>query len=384
MLAACARELAFLRRSPWDLCVAFVFPIVAIVVTLWIFSSGTPRHVPIAVVDQDGSVLSRTILRDIGAISGVNVAYRPASFGEALSLVRQGNAYAIVLIPHATERNVLRGRQGRIVAYTNAMYALPAGTIGRELQAVVAGASARAAVVMRAKRGIPLAEGIAQTIPISVDLVSLYNERTNYEAFLADALVPALLLLLLVLATVSSFGRELRDGTAGDWLACAGGNTVAAIAGKALPYFLAWCIFGCGSTVYLAARNGWQHGFWTVLLGTVLVVAAYLGLSLAIVGVCANFRLALSVASVVASPAFAYAGVSFPQRNMVPLARWWSEAAPLTWYLRLRIQQFQFGAAPAAATLELAALAAVAICGGGLGLLTLGSLARAPETWFKR
>jgi hypothetical protein len=69
---------------------------------------------------------------------------------------------------------------------------------------------------------------------------------------------------------------------------------------------------------------------------------------------------------------------------MVPLARWWSEAAPLTWYLRLRIQQFQFGAPPAAATLELSALAAVAICGGGLGLLTLGSLARAPETWYKR
>lgn len=383
MLAAFTRELAFLRRSPWDLSVAVVFPLLSIVLTIWIFSSGTPRHMPIALVDQDASALSRALARDLGALSGIRIAYRPASFRDAMSLVRQGDAYAVVLIPRETERTLLRGRQARIVAYTNAMYALPAGTITRELQTVVAGASARAAVVARAKRQTPLAEGLAQTMPLSVDLVSLYNERTNYEAFLADALVPSLLQLLLVLATVSAFGRELRDGTAAAWLASAGGNAPAAIAGKALPYFIAWCIFGCASTLYLASHNGWQHGLWIVLLGTILFVAAYQGVALAIVGLCANFRLALSIASAVSAPAFAYAGVSFPQHNMVPLARWWSEATPLTWYLRLRIEQLQLGAAPAAATLELAALAAVACFGAGLGLLTLGSLARSPHAWYK-
>jgi ABC-2 type transport system permease protein len=298
--------------------------------------------------------------------------------------VRQGEAYAVVLIPHDAERKVLRGQQARIEAYTNAMYALPAGAITRELQAVVVGASATIAVVMRAKRHTPLGEGIAQTMPLSLDLISLYNQRTNYEAFLADALVPSILQLLLVLATVSAFGRELRDGTAGEWLASAGGNAAAAIAGKALPYALAWCFFCCGSTLYFAARNGWQHGLWTVLLASLLFVAAYQGISLAIVGVCANLRTALSAASVVSSPAFAYAGISFPQTNMVPLARWWSEATPLTWYLRLRIQQFQFGAPPAAAAFGLAELAAVACFGAGLGILTLGALARSPETWGKR
>ncbi len=384
MLAAFARELAFLRRSPWDLSVAFVFPVIAIVLTIWIFSGGTPRHVPIAVVDQDASALSRTLARDIAAISGLRVAYRPANFREAMSLVRRGDAYAVVLIPHETERKVLRGQGARIVVYTNAMYAIPAGSINRELQEAIAGASASAAVVMRAKRHTPLAEGIAQTLPISLDLVPLYNPRTSYEAYLADALVPSLLQLLLVLATVSAFGRELRDGTAGAWLASAGGNTAAAIAGKMAPYALGFSVFGCASTFYLASQNGWRHGLWIVVLGTILFVAAYQGMSLAIVGVCANLRVALSAASVVSSPAFAYAGISFPQRNMIPLARFWSEATPLTWYLRLRIQQFQFGAAPAAATLELAALAGVALLGAGFGVLTLGALARDPKAWYRR
>jgi ABC-2 type transport system permease protein len=384
VLAAFARELGFLRRNPWDLSLALVFPLLSIVLTIWIFSSGMPRHVPIAVVDQDGSALSRTLTRDIEAVSGLRVAYRPASFHDAMSLVRQGEVYAVVLIPHETERTILRGRQAYVVAYTNAMYALPAGTVTRDLQTLVTGASMRVAVVMRAKRQTPLAEGLAQTMPISLDLVSLYNQRTDYEAFLADALVPSLLQLLLVLATVSAFGRELRDGTAGEWLASAGDNVVAAIAGKALPYFLASCAFCCGSTLYLASQNGWQHGLWTVLLGTVFFVAACQGISVATVGICANLRLALSLASVISSPAFAYAGVSFPQQSMVPLARWWSEATPLTWYLRLRIEQFQFGASPPAATLELIALAAVAFFGAGLGVFTLGSLARSPRSWYQR
>ncbi len=384
MLAAFARELAFLRRSPWDLALAVLFPVLSIVLTIWIFSSGTPRHVPIAIVDEDASALSRLLARDISAVPGLRVAYRPANFREAMTLVRQGEAYAVVLIPRETERNVLRGRQAHVVAYANAMYALPAGNIARELQEIVAETSATAAVIVRGKHKTPFVEALAQTIPVSLDLVSLYNARTSYEPFLADALVPSLLQLLLVLATVSAFGRELRDGTAGEWLAAAGGNTAAAIAGKALPYFAAWCVYGCGSTLYLAARNGWAYGLETVLAGTVLFVAAYLGLSLAIVGICANLRVALSAGSIVSSPAFAYAGISFPQQAMVPFARWWSEATPLTWYLRLRVEQLQFHAAPAAATYELASLSAAACFGFGLGVLTLGSLARSPEAWYKR
>lgn len=383
MLAAALRELAFLRRNPWDLAMVCVLPLVAIFGTIAIFSSGTPARIPVAFVDADGSPLSRRLERSIAADPRFDIVLRTPSPAAALSAVRSARVEAVVVVPHDTERSVLRGARAHVVAYVNSMHLLSDGIAERDLQAIVKGVSVTAAVRKLGEQGTPQAEGLAESMPIALDLTTLYNPRLDYMAYLADPLILAMLSVLVLIATVSALGRELRDGTAAEWLASAGGSPFAAVAGKLVPYFFVFATFESATTLFFAAREGWPHGLGVVLLAIALGVAAYQGLAVAIAAIFANLRMSLSVASAYASPGFAFAGVTFPQLGMPPFARWVSAATPLTYVLHLRFAQLQLRQPAWDALHDLTALAFFACFGLGIGLIPMGTLARTPRGWHR-
>src|SRR5262249_355210 len=67
------------------------------------------RKIPIAVVDNDQSELSRRIVETLDASGAVSVAMRAATLAEARAALDRGEAFAVVGIPPGTERDVLKG-----------------------------------------------------------------------------------------------------------------------------------------------------------------------------------------------------------------------------------------------------------------------------------
>ena len=61
MLACMWRELVYLLRHKWDLCLVTLAPLLIIVMFSSMFYAGKPEHLPIAIIDQDHGELSRTI-----------------------------------------------------------------------------------------------------------------------------------------------------------------------------------------------------------------------------------------------------------------------------------------------------------------------------------
>jgi ABC-2 type transport system permease protein len=97
-----------------------------------------------------------------------------------------------------------------------------------------------------------------------------------------------------------------------------------------------------------------------LLLGTALFVLAYQAVGILLVALFANLRFATSVAAFLASPAFAYAGITFPTMGMPAFARLWGNLLPLTHYLRLLVDQSMKGAPASVSWPSLAALLAFA------------------------
>src|SRR5271169_6085237 len=75
------------------------------------------RKIPIAVVDNDLSELSRRIVETLDASGAVSVAVRTATLAEAHAAVARGQALAVVGIPPQTERDVLKGNSVHIPIY---------------------------------------------------------------------------------------------------------------------------------------------------------------------------------------------------------------------------------------------------------------------------
>ena len=72
------------------------------------------RKIPIAVVDNDLSELSRRIVETLDASGAVKVAVRAATLAEARAALDRGEAFAVVGIPPEAERDVLKGTTAHV------------------------------------------------------------------------------------------------------------------------------------------------------------------------------------------------------------------------------------------------------------------------------
>ena len=77
------REAGRLRASLWDLSLISWIPALAVVLLLWIFSAGLPNRLPIGVLDQDHSSLTRQLTRFLQATPGLDLVRSYADPAEA-------------------------------------------------------------------------------------------------------------------------------------------------------------------------------------------------------------------------------------------------------------------------------------------------------------
>ena len=59
------RELRYLLREKWDLCLVTLAPALVIILFSSMFAQGKPDHLPIAIIDQDQSALSQSIYQHV-------------------------------------------------------------------------------------------------------------------------------------------------------------------------------------------------------------------------------------------------------------------------------------------------------------------------------
>ena len=385
------REWGRLRASPWDWAMVSWVPALALGLMCWIFSAGQPFRLPIAVWNEDHSAISRQLVRMLEATPGLEVRQQVLNRGEATDALHRMDVYGVVHIPPDLARDVKHGTGGRITLLHNAQLATASSLLQRDMRQVVGTLSAGVEMQAAAKRGSPHQVLQVQMEPIKTQLVSLFNVSTNYEQFLAAALVPALIHILAMTAGAWSVGRELRERTLGDWLNVEGQPTglaqvAAALMGKLLiPGLMLW---GCATValLYLAQLRGWTVAgsmAW-IAVGLAALVAVSLATGAALAGITLSLRTALSGTGLLSAPAFAFSGVGFPLLAMSSSARGWALSMPYTHYARLQIEQWQMGA-PVAQTLPV-------VCGlllAALVLLVLATLGlkrglQRPDKWGGR
>ena len=377
-----ARELAFLRGSPWDMALLTWIPLVLLAMISWLFAAGVARDLPIAVVDNDHGAVARHYVQLLDATPGVRVSARPMTLDAGFALVRSGKVWAVVLVPAGTSKAIDRGGAGVLVAYPNAAYNTQSGAVMRD----IANASGRLGLSLAVDTGARL-KGSAATMapPLRVEARTLFNPQTSYELLLVPLIHTAMLHLLICLAAASAVGRELRDGTAPEWLAAAGDDIVVAVAAKLLPYLAVYTLFGVAALAVFSA-SGWPvaGSVGALIAAHVLLYLAYAGIGVLFVGLTRKMMMSLSLIGVYAGASLAFSGALFPTDGAPLFTRIFSLMTPFHWFARAQAQQLE-AAAPIAATLPLLGVMLIfALVSFGLALPLLKGLARDPASWGLR
>lgn len=406
------RELRLLRRRPWDRAMLTWVPALAVALLCATFSAGLPRGLPIAVWNEDAGALPRQLQRMLQASPGLALAEPVHSAAQAQQALQSMRVYAVLHIPRQTEQRIQQGQGAALTLLHNAQMGTHAGLIERDVRQVVGTLSAGLEMQASAKRGTPAQALPIWREPITLELRPLFNPSGNYEAFLALALIPALLYVLAMTSGAWVVGRELRDRSLGDWLlpappavpdasdapaapavAAAAGPDLprwwaiaSALVGKLAPAWLSLSLVGMAGLVYLTQWRGWQAA--GSLAGVLLALASLVAVSLVLGGLLAaatrSLRTALSFAGLLAAPAFAFSGVGFPLLAMSPGAHAWAVAMPYTHYIRLQIEQLQMGADIAQSLPVLGGLWLACLLGLALSAMALRWALLRPALWGGR
>ena len=304
------------RRLYFGVCI--VLPLFCIFFMSTIFGDGQMENIPVGIVDQDQTSLSREVCRTVAAVPTFKVTRHYADQEAARHATQAKEIYGYLVIPANFEADAIAGRQATLAYYYH--YALL--SVGGEVNgafATVLGQLSMDPVVMQATAlGIGEEQITSFLLPVTASNHPLFNPDLDYSVFLSNPFFFVFFQIIVLLTTLYAVGSEIKFGTGREWLSAAGGNIVTAVAGKLLPYTI---IFSLMSVLANYVMFGLLHipfacGCWPLNLTAILFVMSTQALALFIFSLFPVLGIVISIVSMIGSLGATLAGVTFPVESM--------------------------------------------------------------------
>ncbi|MDQ0563756.1 ABC-2 type transport system permease protein [Rhizobium mesoamericanum] len=335
------REFDRFSRRRLLLFLTTVLPLLLMGILASVFSAGLATHLPIAVLDLDGTDLSRTIIRTVDATPDTAVARRVSDLAEGRQLILSGQVRGLLMLPINLERDVYGGRRPEVVFFYNTQTMTSGNLVLRGVNAAVPAVAAGIRLSLRTAEGQPLEAAQASLAPIPVQINPLFNPTLNYAHFLLAALLPSVLQVIVVTTMAYAVGLDVETPHRLRVLRRLGGGLWPAIAGKILPYTLLFLVvLGIADWVLFGVLEMPLRGnrYLLILAGILFILAdQFIGVLLALL--LRPMASAISIGTLLMAPAFGFMGIGFPRIGMNAFAYNWGQMIPGTWYLMARIDQ---------------------------------------------
>ena len=311
-----------------------VFPFMLVLFFTTMLDEGIPQDLPIGVVDQDNSTMSRGLIRNLDAMQNSRVMYRFANITEARNAMQQGEVYAYLYIPDGTASKLLSGRQPKISFYYT-MTCMTAGSMAsKDMKTIgMLGSAAVGQATLSAKGASPQ-QIKAALQPVTIDAHMIANPEGSYNYSLTTVFVPGILMLFMALLSAYALGMEMKFDTGKEWLARADGNIVVAIIGKYIVHALIFLliIFLYQYYVFNVLHFPRLGGTWSIVRLVLLQVASSLGFGIFAFGLMPSLRMSMSISSLWSVLSISMCGSAFPILGMDPPLQSMSWLFPLRHY----------------------------------------------------
>jgi len=158
------------------------------------------RKIPIVVVDNDLSELSRNIVQTLDASGAVKVAAQADTLADAHVLLDRGEAFAVVGIPPGTERDVLKGITVHVPIYADATYLFIFRTMSNGIAVAINTVSSELAAGGARTDGSLVKAALASSSPADVLLQPIFNPVGGYASYAVPAAFVLILQQMLLIA----------------------------------------------------------------------------------------------------------------------------------------------------------------------------------------
>ena len=351
-------ELRQVLRDEGVLLFCIVVPIVYPLLYSWVYNNENIHEVPVAVVDQSHSQLSRQFIRMCDASPDVHVAYYAVDLDDAQSLVSRQIVKGIYLIPEDFATRVNRLEQATVSVYCDMALMLTYKAIYQTAMAVSQKMGAGIQTKLAGK--YTKREEIINASPLDVEEVAMFNPQAGY----GTAILPAV--LILIIQQTLALGIGLAAGTArernryGDLVPIhpSYGGVGRIVSGKALCYLMVYAVMSTYLVLVVPKFFSFIHiAAWQDLLLLMIpyvLACVFFGLT---VSCLVRYRENVILLMVFVSlPLLFLTGVSWPQSSIPGYLQGVSWLFPSTFGVRAYLRLNTMGATLGDITLEMRCL----------------------------
>jgi ABC-2 type transport system permease protein len=322
--AMLVKEFIQLKRDRVSLAMIIMIPLVQLMLFGYAINT-MPRNLPTAVLIQESSDLSRSILAALENTKFFKVTQLPHTEAEVDQLLASGTVLFAVEIPANFERSVRRGDKPAMLVIADATDPVASGTalgaLGEVLQ-----------MALSHDRDVP----DKATMPFEIRIHARYNPAGVTQLNIVPGLVGTILTMTMLIFTALSVTREIERGTMESLLSMPI-TPFAIMLGKIVPYILvgfvqASLIIGIGVFLFGVPVVG---NLAVLAALSALFIATNLSIGYTFSTLAQNQLQAMQMSMMFFLPTILLSGFLFPFAGMPIWAQYIGEVLPLTHFLRI-------------------------------------------------
>lgn len=328
------KELTQLKRDRMTFGMVVMIPLIQLMLFGFAINTNV-RHIPVGVVDNSQTGLSRVLMQTIGATQVVEFTEHYLNVQQAQAAIARAEVRAVLVIP--------RDVSNRLVRHQSVGFGAPPSSdeeTSRPIaQWVVDGSDTMIAAAIKSLRNMPLAELLSKPANRNTptfEVTLLYNPEQRTVVNIVPGLVGVILTMTMIMFTSAAIVRERERGNL-EMLITTPVRSIELMLGKIIPYLFIGAvqvaiILGLGYTVFNVPING---SLWQLTGATLLFIAASLTLGLIISTIAKNQLQSMQMTIFLLLPSILISGFVFPYEGMPEAAQYVAEALPATHFMRL-------------------------------------------------
>ena len=288
------------------------------------------KHIPLAVVDEDGSRASRDLVDRFRTTEYFDLkAVLPETAAVDPIMAREDIRIALV-IPVRFSEDLAAGRSPSVQVLVDGSNAMSGTTAAGYVGAILQSYSQRITLEALARRGLT-----DLTLPLETQVRVWYNPELRSAKFLVPGLMAFILMVIVTISTAFSIVREKERGTM-DQIRVSSLRPVELILGKVVPYVAislgsAHLVLVLGQVLFGVGIRG---SYPLLLLAMLLFLVGALGQGILISTITRTQQVAFLLAVLTTMlPTFILSGFVFPIRNMPPVVQAITYLIPSRYFL---------------------------------------------------
>jgi ABC-2 type transport system permease protein len=288
------------------------------------------KHIPLAVVDLDGSQQSRELVEKFGTTEYFDLRAVLKRTRDIDGLMAREKARAALVIPATYSRDLLAGRISSVQFLVDGANAMSGTAAAGYAAAILQSYSQKATLEAMERRGLR-----RLTLPLETEVRVWYNPELRSARFLVPGLIAFILMVVLTMSTAFSIVREKERGTM-EQIRVSPLRPGALIIGKLIPYIIislasSHFVLALGWVLFGVALKG---NYLLLLLTMVLFLICGLGQGILISAVTRTQQAAFLISFLTTIlPTFILSGFVFPVRNMPGLIQLLTYLVPAKYFL---------------------------------------------------